>query len=31
MILECFFFFEDGVAENLFVVLQAHCDMNVKF
>jgi len=30
MILECFFYFEDAVVENLFIVLQAHCDMNVK-
>jgi len=26
MILECFFGFEDDVVENLFIVLQAHCD-----
>jgi len=26
-----FFCFEDAVVENLFIVLQAHCDMNVKF
>jgi len=33
MIFECFFGFEDAVVENLFIVLQAHCDryMNVKF
>jgi len=30
MILECFFCFEDAVVENSFIVLQAHCDMNVK-
>jgi len=26
MILERFFGFEDDVVENLFIVLQAHCD-----
>jgi len=26
MIVECFFGFEDAVVENLFIVLQAHCD-----
>ena len=26
-----FFCFEDAVVENLFIVLQVHCDMNVKF
>jgi len=31
MILECFFLFEDAVVENPFIVLQAHCDKNVKF
>jgi len=31
MILECFFCFQDAAVENLFIVLQAHCDMNVKF
>ena len=25
------FCFEDAVVENLFIVLQVHCDMNVKF
>jgi len=36
MILECFFGLEDAVVENLFIVLQAHCDryerkiLNVK-
>jgi len=30
MIFECFFGFEDAVVENLFIVLQASCDMNVK-
>jgi len=31
VILECFFCFEDAVVENLFIVLQALCDMNAKF
>jgi len=26
-----FFCFEDAVVENLFIVLKAHCDINVKF
>jgi len=26
MIFECFFGFEEAVVENLFIVLQAHCD-----